>query len=414
MKLEVTRVGISNEIDIVLAHRRAMQMARLGGVSLPEQTRFATAVSEICRNCLEYAREGMIVFYVDNNPDRPAVEAEVTDKGKGIEKLQEILVRDPNVYRGRGLGIVFARRLSDEFEINSRPDGTTVRIRKNIAVKNTLLSRLIIEGWKKHIMEEPALSAYEELKLRNNQLLELTEELRDQKEHIEALNMQLRQRNKNMQEFTYAISHDIRAPLSSLKLSLELLQGDEQSQPIINILNRSVNRLTRTIDGLIGILDMQHADRHALKDIKFSELMSEVEEDQAETLREIKAKVQRDFSKADSLHYVEGYARSILTNLLSNSIKYRSNRPLVITIHSEPSAKGIRLIYKDNGTGIDLSKNANEIFKPFRRFVSGGEGKGIGLYIIKAMVENNGGSVSLESQPDQGVTFTFELIRYMK
>ncbi len=412
MKIEVTKLNIINEMDVVLAHRRAMQIAKFAGISLPEQTRFATAVSEICRNCLEYAREGNIIFYADNDSEKAAIEAEIRDKGKGISGLDKILQRDPLTYKGRGLGIIFARRLSDQFDIKSNAGGTTVHIRKTSINKKSSLSKIIIEGWKRHIQDEPSLSAYEELKIRNAQLLELTDELRQQKDQIELLNQRLRQSNKNMQEFTFAISHDLKTPLTSLKLSLSLMQPDTKDAKLSDVINRSVNRLDKTIHGLIDILHVQNPDRHVIRDIRFAQLMQEVEEDHRVSILATKAKIDRNFTKAESLFYLEGYAKSILTNLLSNSIKYRSDLPLKISIHTEQTTKGVRLTYTDNGVGIDLSRNSSNIFKPFRRLTTEGEGKGIGLYMIKTMVENNGGTVQVSSKPGKGTTFVFDLVKY--
>ncbi|MCG2614263.1 sensor histidine kinase [Terrimonas sp. NA20] len=412
MKIEVTKLNIANEMDVVLAHRRAMQIAKFAGISLPEQTRFATAVSEICRNCLEYAREGNIIFYADNDSEKAAIEAEIRDKGKGITGLDKILERDPLTYRGRGLGIIFARRLSDQFEIRSGTGGTVVRIRKTSFSKKTSLSKIIIDGWKKHIQDEPSLSAYEELKIRNAQLLEITDELRQQKDQIELLNQRLRQSNKNMQEFTFAISHDLKTPLTSLKLSLSLMQPGEKDARLTDVINRSVNRLDKTIHGLIDILHIQNPDKQVIRDVRFAQLMQEVEEDHRASIQSTKAKIHLNFKKAETLSYLEGYAKSILTNLISNSVKYRSALPLSITILTEPTKKGVRLTYTDNGIGIDLSQNSSDIFKPFRRLTTVGEGKGIGLYMIKTMVENNGGSVQVSSTPGTGTTFIFDLVKY--
>ncbi|MBO9660345.1 MAG: sensor histidine kinase, partial [Chitinophagaceae bacterium] len=381
-------------------------------ISLPEQTRFATAVSEICRNCIEYAKEGNIIFSAENDPNSTGIEAEIRDKGKGITGLDKILQRDPFTYKGRGLGIIFARRLSDEFEIKSGAGGTTVRIRKSSINRRSSFSRLVIDGWRKHIQDEPILSAYEELKIRNAQLLELTDELRQQKEQIELLNQRLRHSNKNMQEFTFAISHDLKTPLTSLKLSLSLMQPNEKDAKLNDVINRSVNRLDKTIHGLIDILHIQNPDKHVIRDIRFAQLMQEVEEDHKTSIQSTKAQIDRNFTKAETLSYLEGYAKSILTNLVSNSIKYRSELPLAITVQTEPTKKGVRLTYTDNGVGIDLSRNASNIFKPFRRLTTQGEGKGIGLYMIKTMVENNGGSVQVMSKPGKGTTFVFDLVKY--
>jgi signal transduction histidine kinase len=412
MKIEITKLNMTKEMDVVLAQRRATQVAKLAGLGLAEQTRFATAVCEICRNCVEYAREGNVIFYADGDSETTAIEAEIRDKGKGISGLDKILQRDPLTYKGRGLGILFARRLADEFDIFSGADGTTVIIRKSAINTQSPPGTTILDGWRTQIQDEPALNTYESLRICNSQLLELTDRLEQQSEQIDLLNRRLSQSNKNMQEFTFAISHDLKTPLTSLKLSLSLLQPNENDATLMEVIDRSVDRLDKTIHGLVDILHIQNPDKHVIRDIRFAQLMQEIEDDHKASIQNTEATINRNFTKAESLYYLEGYAKNILANLLSNSIKYRSEQPLSISILTEPTNKGVRLTYADNGVGIDLAQNSNLIFKPFRRLTTVGEGKGIGLYMVKTMVENNGGSVEISSEPGKGTTFVCDLVKY--
>lgn len=423
MKIEVTALDIYNEMDVVLSHRRAMQIAKFAGISLPEQTRFATAVSEICRNVLEYVGSGAIVFNVQQD-ETNHVEAIITDKGKGIAALDKILQRDPMQYKGRGLGIVYARRLCDRFDIRTSAKGTAVTMQKNLPPRDSLLSKVVIEGWKKHMQSEPSLSAYEELKVRNLQLLQLTDELKQQKEQldqqyaeIDLLNRRLQQHNANMKDFTFSVSHDLRTPLTSLGLSLSMIEPDEIPDSVrsnFEIAARAAKRLDSIIKGLLDILEIQNPARHVIKNLDMEFMVRNVLDDFANTLEPGTYEFHLKIAPEQSLQYVEGFMQSILTNLVSNSIKYRRPETLALHIETEALPEGLRLVYRDNGQGIDLENSMRKIFSPFTRFTTEGEGKGIGLYLVKTMVESNGGSINVHSVVGKGTTFVVDFIHYRK
>ena len=95
-EIPIITLDIQNEMDIILAHRRGMQFAKFSGLSLSEQTRFATAISEICRNCFEYATNGSIKFSVIKGDNVDFLAVVVKDEGKGITDLSKIMQRNPD------------------------------------------------------------------------------------------------------------------------------------------------------------------------------------------------------------------------------------------------------------------------------------------------------------------------------
>src|ERR1700733_5206347 len=99
MEIAIMSLELNNELDIMLAHRRGMQFARFSGISLSEQTRFATAVSEISRNCIEYAANGVVSFSVIKRNDRCLLQAIIKDEGRGISNLKEIMERNSLYFR---------------------------------------------------------------------------------------------------------------------------------------------------------------------------------------------------------------------------------------------------------------------------------------------------------------------------
>ena len=89
---------------------------------------------------------------------------------------------------------------------------------------------------------------------------------------------------------------------------------------------------------------------------------------------------------------------SIFYNLLSNALKYKSDKKPLISIEIQSEAESLIITVSDNGIGIDLEKNINDIFKPYKRFTTDIKGKGLGLFLVKSHVEALNGEISIESQ----------------
>ena len=107
---------------------------------------------------------------------------------------------------------------------------------------------------------------------------------------------------------------------------------------------------------------------------------------------------------------IKAYINSILYNLISNAIQYRSlDRKLIINISSYCKLDMVIIEISDNGIGIDLERYRDDLFKLYKRFHSHIEGKGLGLYIVKQQVEKLNGSIEVESQPDKGTRFIVSL-----
>ncbi len=225
--------------------------------------------------------------------------------------------------------------------------------------------------------------------------------------NIEDKNKRLEQLNQHMDSFVHAIAHDMRAPLTNLKLVLELLDAEEdmkKRQLLINKLETSVHRIDDTLNGLIEIVDSQINVSETTKEVVFENLAKSILDHFRDELPG-DATVHLDF-QVKSVHHVRGYIFSIMQNLLSNAIKYRSpERPLEITIATKKNKDYILLTVQDNGIGMDFEKVKFDLFKPFKRFSTGTDGKGIGLHIIKSMIEKTGGKIKVDSAASQGTIF---------
>src|SRR5690349_14528709 len=134
MTWPIITVSIKFESDVVTVRQRARRIAELLGFDKQDQTRIATAVSEIARNAHGYGRGGRAEFAIEDSPrGSQSLSIRISDQGPGIQNLDEILEGRHVSLNGMGLGIAGARRLMDEFAIVSTAEkGTTVTLLKRL------------------------------------------------------------------------------------------------------------------------------------------------------------------------------------------------------------------------------------------------------------------------------------------
>lgn len=234
----------------------------------------------------------------------------------------------------------------------------------------------------------------------------------DKKQEIEKeqLIRELTRNNKDLQQFSYITSHNLRAPLSNLTGLLNLLKDITIDNPelkeILDGFSKSTHLLNDTISDLVKVIVIKENPAIQKEAININEVFENVFSQLDFLIGIHKPILKVDFSKAFEFNTNKSYLESILLNLLTNSLKYRSsNRILKIAITSEWVGEDVVLIFKDNGIGIDLDRNKDKIFGLYQRFHSHTEGKGLGLYLVKSQVEAMGGTISVESEIDKGTTF---------
>lgn len=416
MKIPVSKFDIINEMDIVLAHKRASQLGQLTGMSFYGKTCFITAISEIGRNAIEHVGSGTIVFNVKS--DGSMIEAVISDKGNGIENLEFILNRSSNPDE-KGTGLKNAKKLVDIFTIQTSERGTTVTLGMKVNSKTLPVTRPIIEEWAEFFKAEKPTSPYEEIKRQNDQLLEITDQLRiknieiaEQLYQIKKLNIQLNKANQELEDFASTLSHDLRSPISNLKMILSIMNNSKTANKydLIDRLKNQVYRLDDMILGLAEIIDLKNTQNVIVNRVYFHDILNVVKEELMKEIVATDCVVLEDFDKQPYINYYEVYLHSIMLNLVSNAIKYRKeNVPPEIKITSGREGQQIFLHVEDNGEGMDLEKIGEDLFKPFRRFDQTKEGKGIGLHLIKGMVEKNGGCIEVISEPGQGSSFKVKM-----
>lgn len=228
--------------------------------------------------------------------------------------------------------------------------------------------------------------------------------------------LQVEERNKDLNEFTYMLSHDLKAPILTVSGMLGILEEEEaiknnpQLAEPLSYIRKATKRLQDLVSGVLELARISAADR-TLEPIPLRDVINEVLEDHQLQIQQSEAKI----TTIEELPVVLGNKTQlyqVFSNLIGNAIKYkRSDRPLVISIGSEKalSRRKTSIVISDNGRGISSDK-IDSIFKPFNRAGEETiEGTGVGLASVKKLVEKLGGSIKVESEDNQGTSFTIEL-----
>ena len=232
---------------------------------------------------------------------------------------------------------------------------------------------------------------------------------------IERLGMvnELTQRNKDLEQFAYIVSHNLRAPIANiLGAAQELMHpgmGGEEREFLVRGLYDSVKRMDNVVKDLNLILQIKREINERKGLVSFADLVYDIQLSIKTLIDKENAEIRCDFSAVSELVTLKSYLYSIFYNLISNSIKYRQPTvPPLIEIKSALNGVKVELLFRDNGMGIDLRKRGDQVFGLYKRFHPDIEGKGIGLFIIKSQVEILGGKISVTSEVNKGTEFKIE------
>ena len=232
--------------------------------------------------------------------------------------------------------------------------------------------------------------------------------LETEKEH---LIRELTQNNKDLKQFSYITSHNLRAPLSNLIGLLNLTEDipieNEELQEILAGFTKSTHLLNETINDLVKVIIIKDNPSMQKEEVSLKEVFENVFSQLSFQIELHKPIIKLKFDKLPQLIINKAYIESILLNLLTNSIKYKSeNRKLKIAITAEQVDNKAIITFKDNGIGIDLERNRDKVFGLYQRFHNYPDSKGLGLYLVKSQVETMGGTIAIDSEVNKGTTFT--------
>lgn len=227
-------------------------------------------------------------------------------------------------------------------------------------------------------------------------------------------NDELSRINDILNNFIYIAAHDLRSPVNNMNMLFGLVREEKDAakkEELMTFIESSIQRLDRTVNGLIEVIRTA-SEGSGSETLLFEDILQIVLTDLTLNYPGLTPHVRHDFEKCPSVEYVKPYLISILKNLVSNAYKYRSKkRDLEVNIITERDNGWVKLTISDNGKGfkMDISQ---DIFRPFKRLSDEGEGTGVGLYVIKNIIEKNGGKIEVSSKEDHGTEFKIYLKEY--
>lgn len=227
---------------------------------------------------------------------------------------------------------------------------------------------------------------------------------------------QVEEKNKDLQDFAYMVSHDLKAPIVTIKGMLSALdedygkQLDHGAHETIAHMARATERLAQLTASIIeysrASTQQAKSERVALRDV-LRDVLADHEQDIKSRHAAINIPAELPTVRGDRTKLYQ-----VFSNLIGNALKFQ--RPdiaphITISVQPHPNPRTIGILLQDNGCGIPSDK-LETIFRPFQR---GGqtktEGSGVGLACVKRLLEKLGGEITVQSQPDQGSCFTLTL-----
>lgn len=242
---------------------------------------------------------------------------------------------------------------------------------------------------------------------------DVTEQFKAQEEQLEMSRL-LAEKNKDLLDFSFIITHNLRAPTSNL-ISLLSLYDKEDPSNIDNIeimknFEASILQLNETLGDLTMAVKLREEIGKNFELLKLKDVFNSVKSKLIAEGNGNKIVFNADFSELPEVLYPKADLEGIFYTLLDNSIKFSENgRDCFIKVTSSRVDDQIHLTFEDNGRGIDLKRYGDRLFGLYQRFHSSSSGKGLGLYFLNTAVKSLGGSIGVESKPGEGSKFTVKL-----
>jgi signal transduction histidine kinase len=439
----LSSISLHFEYDLVAARRRARQIAALTGFDEQDQTRIATVASEIARNALRYAGGGRIEFGIEDRTGVQTLSMTVTDRGPGIENLEQILSGRYRSQTGMGLGILGARRLMDDVQINTAPGkGTTVVLRKRLPASAGPLTDGGLGKLIDQLARQTPESPLEELQQQNAELLKALSQLNERQEEQERLNQELEDTNRGVlalyaeldekadslsradqakSRFLSDMGHEFRTPVNSILALARLLEEadlNRESRKQLDLIRRAAEDLESLVNDLLDLAKIE-AGKIEVRPAEFevTNLFSALRGMLRPLL--MNRSVSLVFDEPENfpvLYTDEGKLSQILRNFISNALKFTEAGEVRISASQGQDGNTVTFSVADTGIGIE-AQDQERIFEEFTQVDNPlqrrQKGTGLGLPLTRKLATLLGGAVGVRSTPGIGSTFWTEVpVRY--
>lgn len=299
-------------------------------------------------------------------------------------------------------------KVIDHFKlIKSLPDQVTLKIEYRMKRKDSTYKWILSEDTVFERNKKGEVLKHIGVAIDITELKEAAEKLQQQKE-------KLADQNKDLKQFAYVATHDLKNPILTLAGHFDYLKDkithpDVKSQESIEFIEEEIKIFNDTLSGLNKAIKI----RENAVEIVAMDLNKQIIKVSAAHLNQIEqlnGKLSLNLTEDKLILGTQLYIQSILNNLISNCIKYRREEELLaISISTIVEGDKLKLSVADNGLGIDLKLHKDRLFKMFNRFHLLAEGNGMGLYMVKQMVEKLDGSIHIKSKVNKGTEISLLL-----
>ncbi|WP_203330502.1 ATP-binding protein [Rhodovastum atsumiense] len=428
MDRPLVTLALAQEPDVVAVRQRVRHVAARLGMDPQDQTRLATAVSEIARNAIVHGGGGRAEILLLQDP-QPMLAVRIADQGPGIADLDAALY-GADRWRA-GMGLLGARRLTDRFIIESRPGGTVVLLGKALPPGTALPSAGALAA-PPASREDPALALREAngellrtlsaLQARQEDLDRLNRELEDTNRGVVALYAELDEKARELGEaselksrFISNMSHEFRTPLNSIlalsRLLLDRTDGElsaEQEKQVLFI-RQSAGSLLDLVNDLLDLAKIE-AGKVEIRPASlrvgdlFAGLRGMFKPLQANRSVELVFEPPAD---PPDLVTDETKLTQILRNLIGNALKFTETGEVRVSV---AALEEDRVAFTVSDTGIGIAPvDQGRIFEPFEQVESSlqarNKGTGLGLPLSRRLAELLGGTLTVSSTPGAGASF---------
>ncbi|OOQ61531.1 sensor histidine kinase [Mucilaginibacter pedocola] len=390
---QLTAISLENEMDLTLAYKRSMRVGELLGLTISTQTAFATAVSEVCREVIDKAFEGLATLGATQDNGRFFMAARITCR------IDEIFNRSNE-------GLEYARKLVPVLDLEAAGDLLTINLKLGIP-RSVRLDQRKVNAVKLQLEAEGPMSAYEEVKQRNAQLSELNQQHELALTHASYLDQK-----KN--EFLSVASHELNSPLTILRSFAQLALRENKGQNValekfLVKIETQTAKLSNLVRQLMDISRMEEGQVNYQREA--TELTPYLE-----SIREplqllvaghlLEVNVDEDMTVMIDRLRIE----QVLMNLVGNAAKYsQPGKRIAINL----ARKDLSAIISITDEGIGMStETTKRVFEKFYRSELAEKkysGLGMGLYVSSRIISDHGGGLKIESEEGKGSILTINL-----
>jgi PAS domain S-box-containing protein len=240
-------------------------------------------------------------------------------------------------------------------------------------------------------------------------MMDITAQKKSEQELHESLEL-INQQKKRLMNFSYIVSHNLRSHTANIQSIVNLLESadtEEEREEMLGMLKNVSGSLNETMVHLNELVNIQTNESLTVEPLPLHHYIESAQKAVSGQIEALEAVILNEVPEDVRVDFNAAYLESILLNLLSNALRYRhpDRKPLITAKWWNESGEKV-LSISDNGIGIDLNRHGEKLFGLYKTFNGNSDARGIGLFMTKSQIEAMGGSISVESQPGVGTTFT--------